>query len=145
MSSNTPQSVPTPSTNCRSNVSLSKWVNEPPLPWTELLSPREAARLTHRHHWMLRLLSLVGQFPQVQRFRGRPIGWWRKDVEHWLSNQPTEVSMDALPRSTWELTSPRCQHRRAMRCSTVGRESGRNQRVRGSASSEAEQQLELRP
>lgn len=74
----------TPAIVRRSDVSLSKWVNERLPAWNELLGAHEVARLTRRHRWALTALALLGRFPKPQRFRGRAIGWRRRDVEHWL-------------------------------------------------------------
>lgn len=68
----------------RSNVSLSKWVNEKLPAWNEILGAHEVARLTRRPRWILAALAYVGQFPKPQRFRGRAIGWHRRDVQRWL-------------------------------------------------------------
>lgn len=148
MSSNTPESVAASSASCRSeDVSLSKWVNEPLLPWTEILSADEVARLTRRHRWMLRLLTLLGRFPQVRRFRGRVIGWQRKDVEQWQADQRIVPPMDSPWLPSCELMNPHDQHRRVTRCSIVRRRSGQHQRVRDSANSapdQPERQWELR-
>lgn len=148
MSSNTPESVAASSASCRSeDVSLSKWVNEPLLPWTEILSPDEVVRLTRRHRWMLRLLTLLGRFPPVLRLRGRVIGWLRNDVEQWLEYQRTVPPMDPPSLPSCRLMNPHDQHRRVTRCSMVRRDSGRHQLVRQSANSapdQPERQWELR-
>lgn len=74
-----------PATISRSGqVSLSRWVNEKLPPLTQLLSAHEVARLTRRHRWMLSALALLGRFPRQERFRGRAIGWHRRNVEQWM-------------------------------------------------------------
>jgi predicted DNA-binding transcriptional regulator AlpA len=78
LGTNTPAIVP------RSNVSLSKWVNEKLPAWNEILGAHEVARLTRRPRWILGALALVGRFPKPQRFHGRAIGWHRRDVQRWL-------------------------------------------------------------
>jgi hypothetical protein len=79
-------------------VSLSKWVNEKLPPWTELLSAHEVARLTRRHRWILSALTLLKGFPKQERFRGRGIGWHRRDVERWLRSE--------YQISTWAESAP---------------------------------------
>ena len=66
------------------DVALSRWVNERFPTWNEILTSRDVARLTRRHRWLVTALSLVGHFPRKLRFRGRPIGWLRSDVDGWL-------------------------------------------------------------
>lgn len=119
MTSNLPASVSTVIASwCRENISLSRWVNESPLPWTEILSRNEVARLARRHHMLLRVLALLGRFPEVQRFRGRPIGWRRRDVERWLANQQAGESRDAPRPSNCRQMCLHDRHRGATRCST---------------------------
>lgn len=65
-------------------VSLSKRVNEKFPPWTELLSTHEITRLMRPHRWILKALTLLGRFPEHERFRSHPIGWRRCDIEAWL-------------------------------------------------------------
>lgn len=66
-------------------VSLSRWVNERPLPITEILSAHDVARLTRRPVWVLTGLALIGRFPKKLKHRGRRIGWCRSDVLDWMS------------------------------------------------------------
>ena len=68
-----------------SRVSLSKWVNERLPSYQALLTAHEVARLTRRPLWVLETLTLFGRFPKKQRFRGKGIGWRRRDVFLWLS------------------------------------------------------------
>jgi predicted DNA-binding transcriptional regulator AlpA len=68
----------------RSNIALSKWVNEKLPAWNEVLGAREVARLTRRPRWILAALAFVGRFPKPQRFHRRAIGWHRRDVQRWL-------------------------------------------------------------
>ncbi len=64
----------------RVHVTLPPWVNEPPLPFSELLSAHDVARLTRRSRWQLSGLMLLGLFPKRRRYQGRPVGWLRADV-----------------------------------------------------------------
>jgi len=66
-------------------IVLSRWVNEPYPPLTELLSAHDVARLTRRPRWLLAGLALIGRFPKKARFRGRALGWWRSDVLEWMA------------------------------------------------------------
>lgn len=66
-------------------VTLSRWVNEPCVPLTEILSAQDVARLTRRPWWILLSLSLVGRFPKKTSYRGRPIGWCRSEVLAWMA------------------------------------------------------------
>jgi predicted DNA-binding transcriptional regulator AlpA len=67
------------------NVTLSRWVNERPLAWEQLLSAHDVVRLTRRPRWVLLSMMVLGRFPQKRRFHGRRIGWLRSDVLDWLS------------------------------------------------------------
>jgi predicted DNA-binding transcriptional regulator AlpA len=66
-------------------IVLSRWVNEPYPPLTQLLSAHDVARLTRRPRWLLAGLVLIGRFPRKARFRGRAIGWWLPDVLEWIA------------------------------------------------------------
>jgi predicted DNA-binding transcriptional regulator AlpA len=66
-------------------IVLSRWVNEPYPPLTELLSAHDVARLTRRPRWLLAGLALIGRFPRKARFRGRALGWWCADVLEWMA------------------------------------------------------------
>lgn len=68
----------------RVNVSLSPWINEAFPGWTELLSAHDVARLTRRPRWVLVGMAALGRFPAKHRFRGRGIGWLRRDVIEWM-------------------------------------------------------------
>lgn len=83
-----------------SDVSLSKWVNEKLPAWHEILSTHEVARLTRRHRWILATLTLLGRFPRPQRFRGRTIGWRRRDVERWLLDESESMARDQSSTSS---------------------------------------------
>ncbi len=72
------------STVTAADVALSRWVNERFPAWNEILKSHDVARLTRRHQWILSALSFVGRFPKKRQFHGRPIGWLRSDVDHWL-------------------------------------------------------------
>jgi predicted DNA-binding transcriptional regulator AlpA len=81
--------VPTP-------VRLSRWVNEPYPPITELLSAHDVARLTRRPRWMIWGLRLIGRFPRKARYRGRRVGWRRSDVLEWMAR---DLALKRDPRS----------------------------------------------
>ena len=90
-------------------IVLSRWINEPYPPLTELLSAYDVARLTRRPRWLLVGLTLIGRFPKKARFRGRTLGWWLSDVLEWMardlevaSDQATssQVSLRGQPRQT---------------------------------------------
>lgn len=66
-------------------VKLSEWVNERPLACGELLSVHDVARITRRSRWLLELMALAGRFPRKARFRGRSVGWLRRDILAWLA------------------------------------------------------------
>ena len=84
------------------SIRLSKWVNEPYPPWAEILTAHDVARLTRRHRWMLAALAAVGRFPRKRRFRGRAVGWHRRDVEQWMrrSQLPSRTDARAPGRQT---------------------------------------------
>jgi predicted DNA-binding transcriptional regulator AlpA len=92
-----------PAAAASKNVSLSRWVNERPPAWEQLLSAHDVARLTRRPRWVLLSLMLLGRFPRKQQFHGRGIGWLRSDVLSWLSQdlRSEHCHGDPLPlRST---------------------------------------------
>lgn len=68
------------------SITLSRWINRPYPPLSELLSACEVVRLTRRPRWLLTGLSLIGQFPKEAKFRGRRFGWWRKEVLEWMTS-----------------------------------------------------------
>src|SRR5579883_3337744 len=80
-------------------VSLSKWVNERPPSFQQLLTTHDVARLTRRYRWVLAALTLLGRFPRGQRFHGRRIGWLRSDVAGWLADDIGLKSCHATGRS----------------------------------------------
>jgi predicted DNA-binding transcriptional regulator AlpA len=80
-----------------SKLMVSRWVNEPLLPWPELLTAHDVARLTRRPTWWLRSMSLVGKFPKRRRFRGHTAGWFRADVADWLSRALRVTLNDLAP------------------------------------------------
>ena len=86
-------------------IQLSRWVNEPPLPITELLSAHDVARLTRRPTWLLSGLALIGRFPKKHKYHGRKIGWCRTDVLDWLARDLT-LAVDQAPERH------RCRRRR---------------------------------
>jgi predicted DNA-binding transcriptional regulator AlpA len=69
----------------RANVILSRWVNELPPPFQELLSAHDVARLTRRPKLLISGLVLLRRFPKKRRYRGRQVGWLRADVLDWMS------------------------------------------------------------
>jgi hypothetical protein len=73
-------------------IVLSRWVNEPYPPLTELLSAHDVARLTRRPRWLLAGLALIGRFPKEARFRGRALGWWRSDVLEWMAKDCLRIT-----------------------------------------------------
>lgn len=81
-------------------VSLSEWVNERPLPCWELMSVHDVARITRRPRLLLELMALAGRFPRKARYRGRTVGWLRRDVLAWLArplafSAPVSESLDS--------------------------------------------------
>src|SRR5688572_2221516 len=102
------------------HITLSRWINEPYPPLTELLSAHDVARLTRRPRWLLVGLALIGRFPKRVRFRGRALGWWLSDVLEWMAK-------DLLDRHHM---SPRPSWRRQPRQTCLPLES-RNRRVGG--------------
>jgi len=114
LGTNAPAVVP------RSNIALSKWVNEKLPAWNEVLGAREVARLTRRPRWILAVLAFVGRFPKPQRFHGRAIGWHRRDVQHWLLDAAgLSASADSVscPSTAFERNRSLAERRRAMhRC-----------------------------
>lgn len=72
-------------------VTLSRWVNEPALPITELLCAHDVARLTRRPVWLLASLALIGRFPKKVKHRGSRLGWCRADVLDWLARDLSVV------------------------------------------------------
>ena len=64
----------------RQRVSISLWVNEPYPAWDRILTAHDVARLIRRPPWMLKGLAAIGQFPEVQRFHGKHIGWLKADI-----------------------------------------------------------------
>jgi predicted DNA-binding transcriptional regulator AlpA len=89
-----------PSAASLRNVTLSRWVNERFPAWEQLLSAHDVARLCRRPRWALRALVLVGQLPKPRRFCGRPIGWYRHDIQHWLARSVV------LPRAASRSSAP---------------------------------------
>lgn len=86
-------------------IVLSRWVNEPYPPLTELSSAHDVARLTRRPRWLLVGLALIGRFPKKARFRGRALGWWLPDVLEWMAKDLIDRH-HVPPRPHW-LGQPR--------------------------------------
>ncbi len=113
------------------NVTLPPWVNEPPPPFSELISAHDVARLTRRSRWTLSSLMLLGLFPKRRRYLGRPIGWLRADVLEWLSQgmsvgresmgsdqgQPCNGNAACKHRAPTHSLDPQAHHRPRVRCS----------------------------
>jgi predicted DNA-binding transcriptional regulator AlpA len=90
---------------CVSPIVVSRWVNEPYPPLTELLSAHEVARLTRRPRWLLLGLMMIGRFPKRARFRGKALGWWLPDILEWMAK-------DLLDRHRTSLRSRYSRHPR---------------------------------
>ena len=80
-----PDSVVIPKIGGTRTVLISKWVNEPPPSWDQILTAHDVARLTRRPKWVLSALTFLGHFPKKHRFQGRNLGWRLPDVEEWLA------------------------------------------------------------
>ena len=91
-------------------VALSRWVNERPLAWQDILSAHDVARLTRRPNWILCGLALVGRFPRKCQYRGRRIGWLRTDVLDWMKRELTIEKADHVPTSPFS----RCANRQRL-------------------------------
>jgi predicted DNA-binding transcriptional regulator AlpA len=102
-------------------IVLSRWVNEPYPPLTELLSAHDVARLTRRPRWLIAGLVLIGRFPRKARFRGRAFGWWRADVLDWMAKD--------LALEHRHMTSSRPSLRRQPRQTCLPLESGGRHRA----------------
>lgn len=89
---NTRAPVANATKDATASVTLSRWVNERPLPITEILSAHDVARLTQRPIWLLAGMALIGRFPQKRKHRGRRVGWCRSDVLDWLSRDLSVVA-----------------------------------------------------
>jgi len=73
-------------------VALSEWVNDKSPSLGEILSARDVARLTRRHRWMIRTLTLFGRFPKQRVFHGRSIGWAKDEVLSWQTERTVSQS-----------------------------------------------------
>jgi len=91
-------------------VALSRWVNEPPPVWQDILSAHDVARLTRRPTWILCGLTLLGRFPNKCQYRGRQIGWLRSDVLAWMTRELTLERADQVR----EIPARRCARRRPL-------------------------------
>jgi hypothetical protein len=81
-------------------IAISRFVNEPPVAWGELLTAHDLARLTRRPPWLLSGMAVLGRFPRQRRFHSRRIGWLRSDVLQWLSHHPTAACQKSAPVAT---------------------------------------------
>ena len=99
-------------------VALSRWVNEPPPVWQDILSAHDVARLTRRPNWILCALALVGRFPRKCQYRGRQIGWLRSDVLAWMNRELTirASAPRVIARSYHRLERSSRQHRLPLNC-----------------------------
>lgn len=95
----------------RSNVSVSKWIGGRLPAWTAISRAHEVARLTRRHPWVRRVLTLFGRHPRPQRFRGRAIGWGRLDVER----SPDSI-VRARSRDQYKAPRRKCEARHGSLC-----------------------------
>ena len=85
------ESIPIPDPAAPLRVTLSRWVNESPPSYQEVLTAHDVSRLTRRPRWVLETLTLFGRFPKKQRFHGRRIGWRRHEVLRWLGSEEGRV------------------------------------------------------
>lgn len=101
-------------------VRLSRWVNEPYPPISELLSAHEVARLTRRPRFVLWGLALIGRFPRKARYRARAFGWRRSEVLDWLARGMALQDEHALPAMNRQRDLPlhNCQPSTALRART---------------------------
>lgn len=94
--------APTSAAARSDRVTLAPWVNEPLLPWSELLSSHDVARLTRRPRWLLHALALIGRFPKKRCSRGRGVAWVRADILEWMSRglavEAAEQERNSAPR-----------------------------------------------
>jgi hypothetical protein len=124
----------------KTEMRLSRWVNERLPPIQDLLCSHDVERLTRRPRWILEGLGLIGRFPRRKVFRGRKLGWCRAEVFDWMSTRRLDstgtteaVVQSAEPAKPDQLRLPlRCGARPATlanlqraRCSKV------SPRVRG--------------
>lgn len=82
-------------------VSLSRWVNEPLPPWTEILTAHDVARLIRRPPWLVAGMAAIGRFPKRRSFQGRKIGWLKADILDWMTRdlRLENPLMSARPRN----------------------------------------------
>lgn len=80
----------------KTEVTISKWVNEGAPSWSDILTAHDVARLTRRHRWQLSAFAWIGRFPKPRRFRGRRLGWLRSEVVNWLTK---DLTISGLPHS----------------------------------------------
>jgi predicted DNA-binding transcriptional regulator AlpA len=86
-------------------VTLSRWINEPLLPFQELLSAHDVARLTRRPKLVISGLVLLGRFPKRRRYHGRQVGWLRSDVLEWMSDK---LTLEGISREASSKCPRRC-------------------------------------
>jgi hypothetical protein len=92
------------------HVTLSRWINEPYPPLTELLSAHDVARLTRRPRWLLVGLELIGRFfPERRGFEEElSAGGGRMCSSGWRELSRTSAIRRARPNRVCEdsLDSP---------------------------------------
>ena len=112
-----------PDHDARARARLSKWINEPCPEWTTLLTAREVAKLTRRPRCLLSALAFLGRLPPPKRYRGKALGWQRRDIERWLASrgpsEPGALKLGTLGRTLRE--KGRCRSRRIDRGQCHGR------------------------
>lgn len=87
-------------------VSLSRWVNEPLPPWTEILTAHDVARLIRRPPWLVAGMAAIGRFPKKRSFQGRKIGWLKTDILDWMTRDLHLENPQTNARSTNRSRSP---------------------------------------
>jgi predicted DNA-binding transcriptional regulator AlpA len=87
----------TAETLASTRITISKWVNEQSLPWNQILSAHDVARLTRRKRWVCVGLTWLGRFPRKKRFQGRAVGWLKSEVLEWMTRDLRLFGSD-IPR-----------------------------------------------
>jgi predicted DNA-binding transcriptional regulator AlpA len=92
-------------------VTLSPWVNEQLIPWNDILSARDVARLMRRKWWTRFALTCLGKFPRRKKYRGRAVGWLRSEVLEWMTRDLTVHSGNSPPSHLGVSEGSSLQHR----------------------------------